>query len=71
MTFIDAHEYKIDDPAITAAYVAYALDSTEYVGGMKSISYNMVYGGQPPNPLTINRQPPKKNSFRFCNMCTT
>ena len=30
----------------------------------------MVYGGQPPNPLTVNRQLPKKDSFRFCNNLT-
>ena len=37
----------------------------EYVGGIKSLSYNMVYGGQPPNPLTVNRQLLQKRKLSF------
>ena len=67
LVFIDTDEYQIDTAQTTGPYVAYAIDATEYVGGIKLLSYNMLYGGQPPNPLTVNLQLPKKDSFRFCN----
>ena len=68
LIFIDTDGYQIDPPQTTAPYAAYAIDDAEYVGGIKLVSYNILYGGQPPNYLTVNRQLPKKDSFRFCNI---
>ena len=50
LTFIDSPEHQIDAHQTTTAYTASAIDAAEYVGGIKHISYNMTYGGQPPNP---------------------
>ena len=49
LTLIDTDGYQTDPPQTTVSSAAYAIDDPEYVGGIKLVSYNILYGGQPPN----------------------